>query len=452
MKILMSAFACSPVRGSEEGVGWNWAVAAAEQGHEVTVLTQTCDQTDIVKALAVGDVPPGLTFDFLMPNWLARFRAATLKIGLRGLSDHLTHLLWQFSAYNYVRKSYSEDEFEVIHHITYGGIRHPTLLGLIGTPLVLGPLGGGDRIPFSLRRRFGRLSWIRELVRDVHTWSLRFDPITLHACSKASVIYVKTAASRQVLPRRFRDKTAVRMEIGTHNVLPAVPGRERKDGVLRLMYAGRFLDLKGMRIGLKALAVARSRGVNARLALVGPGGPDEANWRQLAKNYGIDDAVEWRGWLSNSELDQSYQDHDALLFPSLRDSSGNVVLESLARGLPVLCLDLGGPAELANDGCGRVVSVDEPTNEICADRLASAIEELAFSASLRRQLSAGALKRARDYLWPDVVAGFYADVQYRLHKQSSKGKAPSVTTRNGRKSGTIRVPRNMDGGSGVARS
>lgn len=414
MKILMSAFACSPVRGSEEGVGWNWAVQAAKQGHEVTVLTQTCDQTDILTALEGGNVPPGLSFDFVMPNWLANFRTATLRIGLRGLSDHLTHLLWQFSTYNHVRKKYKEDHFDLIHHITYGGIRHPTLLGLIKTPLVLGPLGGGDRIPFSLRRKFSRLSWIRELVRDLHTWALRFDPITLHACSRARVIYVKTAASKYVLPRRFHEKTAVRMEIGTHDVVQTVPLQDHHGEVLRLMYAGRFLDLKGMRLGIMALAVARRRGVNARLTLIGPGGPDETSWRQLAKQLGIESEIDWVGWVTASELKEFYQSHDALLFPSLRDSSGNVVLESLAHGLPVICLNLGGPAELVNKTCGLVVPVDSADNLLCVDRLADAIVKLGSDRNLRENLSSGALDQARKYLWPNVVSKFYAEVQGRL--------------------------------------
>ena len=41
MRILISAFACGPNHGSEDGVGWNWAIEAAKLGHEVIVLTQT---------------------------------------------------------------------------------------------------------------------------------------------------------------------------------------------------------------------------------------------------------------------------------------------------------------------------------------------------------------------------------------------------------------------------
>ena len=39
MKVLLSAFACAPYRGSEPGVGWNWAMALAKY-NDVVVLTR----------------------------------------------------------------------------------------------------------------------------------------------------------------------------------------------------------------------------------------------------------------------------------------------------------------------------------------------------------------------------------------------------------------------------
>ena len=46
-----------------------------------------------------------------------------------------------------------------------------------------------------------------------------------------------------------------------------------------------------------------------------------------------------------------------MLFPSLHDSGGMVVLESLAYGLPVVCLNIGGPGIIVTNGCGRLVDV-----------------------------------------------------------------------------------------------
>jgi short-subunit dehydrogenase len=41
MRILLSAYACEPGRGSEPGVGWHWATELARLGHEVAVITRS---------------------------------------------------------------------------------------------------------------------------------------------------------------------------------------------------------------------------------------------------------------------------------------------------------------------------------------------------------------------------------------------------------------------------
>ena len=81
MKILMSAFSCGPGQGSEPGVGWNTAMAAARLGHEVTVLTQTEFRAQIERETAAGRVPENLKFDMFMPAWLERVRDAARDVG-----------------------------------------------------------------------------------------------------------------------------------------------------------------------------------------------------------------------------------------------------------------------------------------------------------------------------------------------------------------------------------
>jgi glycosyltransferase involved in cell wall biosynthesis len=54
--------------------------------------------------------------------------------------------------------------------------------------------------------------------------------------------------------------------------------------------------------------------------------------------------------------------HDFLLFPSLHDSGGFVVLEALCHGMPVLCLDLGGPKEIVSLDSGLIIKTDAQCN------------------------------------------------------------------------------------------
>ena len=178
MKILMSAFVCVPGYGSEAAVGWNMALETARLGHDVVVLTETSFRADIERELASGKLPKNLRFHIFSPAWLEGIRDAGLAWGFSWITWHLLHFLWQFCALSHVRHNFKGTDFDLIHHVSYAGIRHPTLLTRLGLPTVIGPLGGGERAPMQLRKTFPWKAWCGELLRDIHTWALRVDPIT----------------------------------------------------------------------------------------------------------------------------------------------------------------------------------------------------------------------------------------------------------------------------------
>lgn len=415
MKILLSAFSCGPGIGSEPGVGWHWAVEIAALGHQVVTLTEIEYRDAIEAAIAAGGLPPTLSFEFFMPGWLDRLRNLGLRLGYQSFTLHVVHLLWQIAAYRHVvRTQIGGGGIELVQHLTYSGIRHPTLMSRLGVPLVLGPVGGGERAPRALRRGLGWYGRAMDSLRDVHTWLIRFDPITRRACADALVIYVKTAQSRDALPQRFHSKIAVQMEIGIDEVSP-LPKPERQPGQpFRLLYAGRYVYWKGMHLGLRAFAEVRRRGGNARLTMLGAG-PEERAWRKLARDLGIEPAVDWIERVEHGRMREIYRSHDALLFPSLHDSSGNAVLEALSYGLPVICLDLGGPGEIVDHRCGRVIATAGRSGSACVQALAAAIEQLTRSPALCDRLGEGARARAADFLWPARVGRVYADIGRRLH-------------------------------------
>src|SRR5690606_4537604 len=116
----------------------------------------------------------------------------------------------------------------------------------------------------------------------------------------------------------------------------------------RALFVGNLLDWKGLELALTAFAAASKAHDRLRLTVVGSG-PDRARWKSLARDLGVDSKVTWLDWMSRDRLADVYASHQALLFPSLRDSGGMVVLEAMAHGLPVVCLDAGGPGRIVDD-------------------------------------------------------------------------------------------------------
>ncbi len=413
MKILLSAFACGPGQGSEPGIGWNWALEAARQGHDVTVITQTELQEDIEAAIAAGQVPSNVTFDFYIPRWLEILRDRGTATPLGSLTWHIVHLLWQFTLLGHVRRRHLAHNYDVAHHITLGGIRHPTLLQRLPLPLVVGPLGGGERAPYSLRKSFPWSGWIKDLIRDLHTSLLRIDPITRSACRDALVVYAKTQHSKEALPSPDDKQVRVKFEIGSYARPLEVAPDTNMSGPLRVFYAGQFLYWKGMHLGLRSVAEACRKGSDIRLTMAGSG-PQEAEWQAIAKDLGIDDRINWVGRLPHDEMAPTYQAHDLFLFPSLHDSSGNVVLEAITNALPVICLDLGGPAEIISESCGRVVPADGLSEAECVTGLADALQAFDRDRGAITPLRQGALTRAGDFQWSKVVGNLYQDVEALL--------------------------------------
>jgi hypothetical protein len=73
IKILMSAYACEPGKGSEPGVGWRWAIETAALNHEVWVITRTNNKAAITAGVAQHGKPKNLHLSIM-----------TCQLGLAG--------------------------------------------------------------------------------------------------------------------------------------------------------------------------------------------------------------------------------------------------------------------------------------------------------------------------------------------------------------------------------
>ncbi len=401
MKILLSAFACEPNAGSEPGIGWHWAIELARVGHEVWVLTAARHRRVIEEELALRPCIDLQFHYYEFPIWFT-----STKKGVRAI--HLHYLIWQWRASRLARRLHKEIGFDRVHHITYGSIRHPSFMGNLGVPFIFGPVGGGERAPWRLRRGTGWRGLAWDAVRDVSNSLVRFDPLMRRTFRQAEAIYVTTHESRAAVPRRWRSNTQVQLAIGIDRALPETESSTRRtSGSLRVLYVGQFLYWKGMHLGLTAFSQLNERFPAATLTIVGSGA-DEKRWRRMGRSLGVDRSIAWLPWTDHSELARIYVRHDVLLFPSLHDSGGSVVLEAMAHGLPVVCLDLGGPAVTVDGTCGRAIQTKGKTKAQVERDLTEALAELHEDPALLERLSLGAQRRVRAFSWSNQVESIYS--------------------------------------------
>lgn len=405
MRILLSAFAFAPNTGSEPGVGWRWAVELARE-HEVTVITDPSRAAKVEPVLAAQPLPR-LRVVYWRPGWLAR-------MPLNARTAHLMYLAWQFGLLGRARQLHRESPFDLAMHLTYGVFRHPCFLGYLGVPFVFGPVGGGEDAPWALKRSLSRREKLKELLRTAANGIARWDPFLWLALRRADLILTKTADTRDALPPPWRAQALVFPEIGIDATAGRHAPRRSPGEPLRVLFAGRLLGWKGVHLALRGVAKAAAAGADVHFTVVGSG-PYRDTLHRLADELGLEtQRLQWREHMPQAELFALYAASHCFLFPSLHDSSGNVVLEAQSYGLPVICLDRGGPATLVGPGTARVVSTASCDEAELVRSLAASLVELAGDEGLRYAMGQAALEHVRQASWAARVQDAMALIRREL--------------------------------------
>lgn len=406
MKILLSAFACHPTIGSEKRLGWQWAMQLVERGHEVWVVARGVEQQDIERQFAT--IGQSANLHFIYHECVPLLPVQKL---LKARFRYFYYYFWQWGAYKAAAHAHALYGFDLVHHVTWVQYRAPSFMGRLGIPFIFGPVGGGEAAPWRLRSVIGWRQWGIDLLRDAWGLFALADPMVRRTYREAIRIPVTSIDTLDKLPRWACVKARVQLAIAYEapaGLQQRQIAAQRADG-LKFLYVGRFLGWKGMALGLTAFAAVARRYPDASLTLVGKG-PAGPAWRGLACKLGIAERVRWIDWLPHDKVEALYASHDVLLFPSLHDSGGMVVLEAMARGVPVVCLNLGGPGVMVDENSGIRVEVAGRSRRAVEHALADALERLVVDPGLLARLRQGAQVRAAQFNWDHLIDGVYADV------------------------------------------
>lgn len=329
--ILAFAYSCEPGKGSEPGAGWAMARIAARMG-PTWVITKANNRRPIEASLPTVPERDRLTFVYVdLPR-----RLTWWKRGKRGV--HLYYLLWQFAALRRARSLLHQKEFQFVWHITLANIWLGSAAPLTRLPFVYGPVGGGVPTTWRLLPSLGVSGSAFEVARTVVRATFRYlNPLCGMAMRRAEVILVQNEETRNWIPARLRDKAV----LSPNAVLDYPPPRRipRQHRPQTALFAGELLPLKGIALAIRAIA----RTPDWRLIICGSG-RDEGRLREIARGLGLHGRVRFLGQRPREEvLRLMSEEADVLLFPSLHDEGPMVVAEALTIGLPVVCLDRGGP-------------------------------------------------------------------------------------------------------------
>jgi glycosyltransferase involved in cell wall biosynthesis len=338
--ILMSAYAVNPLKGSEDGMGWNYIVAAA-RSNKVIAVTRRNNRKDIEAFINTDmsenqQVYGNITFLYFdWPKWMLFWKKGPLL-------SMIYYYFWQLSLVVWLKVK--AIDCDIVHNLNFHNDWTPSFLWLLNKKFVWGPVGHHPRIPKAFAKVYGS----KEYLKDTALWALKWcfwnlDPLLFLTKKKAKSIWCmhEDAANKLNLNEGYFVHPSIAAE--------SVEMKEPQTSQFTVLSVGRFVPLKGFDVTVKSFAeFYRTLSIEdrnrVRLVLVGKG-PCKQLIKDLIVSEGIQQSTVMLDWMSQNDLHQLYSDASVFLYPS-HEGAGMVVAEAMRYNTPVVCWNNMGPGTI----------------------------------------------------------------------------------------------------------
>lgn len=406
-KILISAYACEPGRGSEGEIGWSLVLELAKT-NRVWGITRANNREVHEKYFALHGKPETLDFIYYdTPRW-ARWYKKGKRLFL------VYYYLWQIGSAFAARRFLKGQKIDLVHHLTGGMDWMPSGLALLGLPFVWGPVGS-EEIPPAILTTLPLKVRLKELLRkSVQICGRYLDPLVRLTGRRAGIILSHTSEN---LPSRYRQKIMPYVQTG---IVPDERFARMKDSfergnLLKIIYAGELLHWKGAAYALDAFLAFAADKRDVRLVMIGDG-PLMEDLRQKVARSGMDCQIELLGKIPMSDLVDILSQGDVFLYPCYHHGLATVVLQAMMTGLPVVCLEGDAIGRAVGSACGVTVPLNKGKDFI--QGLSDALSSLYVDESMRMSLAEHAREVAlRRYSYQSIAAGYERIYQNLLDKK-----------------------------------
>ena len=405
LRVLLSAFACGPNKGSEHGVGWNVAIRLS-RSHDVTVLygdvREGHDSRKAIEAwIAHHGALSGLTFVYVPPTprivqWERLHRIPGLWFAY-----YRAYNLWQREAFKVAVSLHHRQAFDLSHMLTFISFREPGYLWKLDIPFFWGPIGGTENVPLafwpSLVLSENGKTVTRDILNRLHvSLALR----SKYAARQARLVWGASHADLNLIQNKWGAHCAHLLETGTvtrnMNINGQTSGRR-----LHLIWIGLHVARKALPLLLTALHQL-GNDIDWTLTVLGHG-PCTRRWQDLAQRLQLSKSrIRWLGQLPHEQAVQELLKANILVHTSVKEGSTTVLMEALAMGRPVICHDIGGMSYAIDSTCGIKVPLVSPALSVMGFK--NSIFVLASTPGLLRKLSNGASLKAQSLSWDNMVA------------------------------------------------
>lgn len=405
MKVLVSCYACSPYKGSEPGMGWNFVHCLAPM-HELHIITESKYEDDLRRYFAEHPDEEQLYHFYFIP----RKRFDILR-KIWPPSYYWFYRLWQRKVLTFAKQLDKRENFDVIHALNMAGYREPGFLYKLDKPIVWGPVGGFCISPWCLLPSMGGYGMLYYGARNlINIWQMHFKATPRRMARCADAIIAATQDNHDAIMKLWDRDSVIIPEVGLiENHAKSVV--QERDGKLRICWSGQHTPAKTLNLLIEALALAQNRQC-IELHVIGQG-KSTNRWKRQAERLGLGNII-WHGWVERDEAWRIMKQSHVFCITSVADLTSSVLLEALSFGLPVITLDLFGFSNVVTDSCGVKIPV-RSHGQVVAD-LVRAIDRMAENEAERCKLAQGALARSAVFTWTNkakIINDIYNQVLSR---------------------------------------
>ena len=389
MNILYIAYSCDPYKGSEDQIGWKIPFESAKNNN-VYVITKEEQRSAVEHYLQKNNVN-NIKFYFVdIPGVYKKIYKGVLYSGRLNI--------WQKRAFVLAKKICSNEDIEVIHQLTPVEFRAIGSYGKIkNVKFICGPIGGAEFLPKGLKDYAKGHLWIEFIRTAMNFWS-RFVLRITGKIKKCDYIMYANQETKDFLKAKVCH--GLMSEIGMDILGEEIVEKENKKKQMTFLVAGRLIYRKGHEYLLDTL---KQLDVNleyeCRIVGIGP------NMKKLREVCNSEDVlskhVTFVGEVPYAQMQEEYRNADALIMPSLRETTGSVILEAMAHKLPVITIKKFGGEMILDSEMAWLYSGRNRDEYI--QNLLHAIEECISNPQEVKRRGNNAYKKSLDYMWSKKI-------------------------------------------------
>jgi glycosyltransferase involved in cell wall biosynthesis len=398
-KILLLAYALSPLRGSEYAVAWDY-ITEMSKDNDLTVLYGTT-------ADHLGEIDPPDEYQVLFPygnvhlvpvysNRLIHWVNSLNRKGVFFYSFYFAYSLWHRQVFRVARELIRRQHFDLIHYLAPIGYREPGYLWKLNLPYIWGPIGGMNDIAPALLKNLPLAGKIKLGIRTLfNKLQLRFSFRVHRAIHRADVLLASTTETREKIRHHFGVDAIYLPENAIKGTI-SLPDPEKFDMTqVNLIWIGRIDANKSLGTILDAISTMKHRAA-IRLHIVGNGSLGEA-MRRKAGELRLGENLVWHGQVGRQQVLELLENAHLHIITSCMEANTTVIFEALANSVPTISLDHCGMHDTICEQCGIKIPITN-YRQIVAD-FAEELDTLTQDPERLKALAVGTTQCARKYTW-----------------------------------------------------